>query len=118
MLAVALEHHDAKRRFLAEIIHRREHAPDQTRIIGVVDLRAVQRDGGDPALVEVPQDRNGGHGRWLSLTTRNAGLAVARGSTGTTRLLIMFAASRTPLLPLAGRGLHPSASPSCVFSAA
>ena len=54
MLAVALQHHDAKLRFLAEFVHRRQHAIDQGAIIGVVDLRAVQRDGRDPARVEDP----------------------------------------------------------------
>jgi len=37
-------------------IHGREDAMDQAGIIGVVDLRAGERDGCDPARIEVPQN--------------------------------------------------------------
>src|SRR5262249_5649812 len=56
MPAIALEHHDAQRRLPAELVHRSENAVDQTGVIGVVDLRTVERNGCDPARVEVPQD--------------------------------------------------------------
>jgi len=65
MLAVAPEHDDPQARFPAEIVHGREHAGDQLAIIGVVDLRPVQRDGRDAARVEAPQDRVGSHRRIL-----------------------------------------------------
>jgi len=60
--AIALQHDNAQR-FASEIVHRREHALDQRTVIGVVDLRPVQRDGGDPALIKIPQDWVGRHGR-------------------------------------------------------
>ena len=47
----------------AKVVYRRQHALDQRAVIGVVDLRPVERDGGDPAVVEIPQDWVGGHGR-------------------------------------------------------
>jgi len=61
MLAVASQDDDAQRRLFAERIHRRQHAADETAIIGIVDLRTVQREVCDPSFVEVPQDRVFGH---------------------------------------------------------
>src|SRR5438093_12973319 len=61
MLAVALEDHDAEIGFVAELIHRREHAVDEPGVIGIVHLGTVQRDGCDAARVEIPQNRIGSH---------------------------------------------------------
>jgi len=60
MPAIALQHDDAQR-LVGQIVHRREHALDQRAVIGVVDLRAVQRDGRDPACIEVPENGTGRH---------------------------------------------------------
>ena len=54
MLAVALQDHDAEMRFLAQFIHRRQHAVDEAGVIGVVHLGAIERDGCDAALIEIP----------------------------------------------------------------
>jgi hypothetical protein len=61
MLAIALQDDDAKQRLSAQFIHRREHATDEARIIGIVDLRPVQRNRRDTAFVEFPQDWIGWH---------------------------------------------------------
>ena len=61
MPASALEHDDAQR-FCAEIVNRRQHALDQRAVIGVVDLRPVERDGGNPSVIEIPQHWVGRHG--------------------------------------------------------
>jgi hypothetical protein len=61
MPAIALKDHDAKLRLLAQFIDGREHALNEAGIVGVVNLRAIQRDGCDPAFVELPQDWIGRH---------------------------------------------------------
>ncbi len=62
MLAIALQDDDAEVGLAAEFVHGLQHAANQARIVGIVDLRAVQRDRRDAAFIEVPQHWIGGHG--------------------------------------------------------
>ena len=62
MPAIAFQDNDAKQRFPAQFVNGREHAINQAGIIGIVDLRAVQRDRRNPAFIEVPQNRMAGIG--------------------------------------------------------
>src|SRR5258705_8267082 len=51
VLAIAFQHNDAKLRLLAEFTQDRKHALNEAGIIGIVDLRPVQRDRRDPAFI-------------------------------------------------------------------
>jgi hypothetical protein len=59
-------------RLLAEFSHRREHAMDESGIIGVIHLGAIERHRRDAALIEAPQDWIGGHGRSTPSTFRDS----------------------------------------------
>jgi hypothetical protein len=83
VLAIAFQDNDAKQRLAAQFIHRREHALNEAGIIGVVDLRAVQRDRRNPSFVEVPQNWIGRHWRSLSLEIGDGRVAYA-GNAGST----------------------------------
>src|SRR3954471_5605177 len=65
MLAVALDHHGAESRCAAERVERRQQRLDQLAVVGIVDLGAVEGDGGDAAPVDAPQHR-AGCVRWIS----------------------------------------------------
>jgi hypothetical protein len=57
MPAISLKHDDAQRRLAAQRIHRRMQADDQLAVIGVIDLRPVERDGGDAEPVDAAENR-------------------------------------------------------------
>ena len=56
MPAVALDHHGAQALCAAERIERRQQPLDQLAVVGVVDLRPVQRDGRDAARIDAPEN--------------------------------------------------------------
>jgi hypothetical protein len=49
----------------AEVVHGREQPLDHVAVVGVADLRTVERDAGHTLLVEIPQNGLIGHGAGL-----------------------------------------------------
>ncbi len=88
--AVAPEQHDAQLRAGAKLVHGREQALDHVAVVGVADLRPVERDGGDAARVDVVEDGSAGHGKvsaWRGRRCPGASLAMTltRSSTAARR---------------------------------
>src|SRR5437660_3116682 len=59
MPAIALDDDRTQVRYARKRIDRSQQALDELAVVGIVDLRPVENEGCDPALIDAPQHRSG-----------------------------------------------------------